>query len=239
MPYPSRLLLIYIYKRDVISKEPTKELVKAFIGGCGVVLLDLILLLPFQLTLGDAEGWSNPIISAFGQAFLEAGIPEELCKFTMLYLLVWKSPEFDEHFDGIVYATFISLGFACIENIMYVFMGGVGTGVMRAITAVPGHFFFAVVMGYYFSRAKFDPANRKANMLKAIIYPMIIHGIYDMILFLMNGLGNDENSDAYTGIIAILLIAFFAFNFTLWKHGRKRIMELRNNDLIAIGQKTE
>ena len=160
---------------------------KAFGGGCLCVLLDLLIVLPMQAIFGDASEWHGFFWSTFGQAFLEAGIPEELCKFLVLYWLIWKAPEFDEHFDGIVYATFVSMGFACLENILYVFQYGAGTGIMRAVTAVPGHFFFAVVMGYYFSKAKFDVTNRKSNMIKCIIYPMIVHGIYDMILFMMTG----------------------------------------------------
>ena len=227
---PVALLLIYIYNRDVISKEPRSMLVKAFCGGCLCILIDLLLILPMQAIFGEADTWGGALMSSFGNAFFEAGIPEEFSKFIILYFLVWKSKEFDEHFDGIVYATFISMGFACIENILYVFEGGAGVGIMRAFTAVPGHFFFAVVMGYYFSRAKFDLAHRKSNMLKAIIYPMIIHGIYDMILFLVAKL-NEADDDVYTAVIVVLVLFFFYFNFRLWKQGLKRINELRNNDL--------
>lgn len=227
---PVALLLIYIYNRDVISKEPKSMLAKAFIGGVLCILIDLILILPFQAIFGEAETWNGILLSTFGSAFIEAGIPEEVSKFIILYFLIWKSKEFDEHFDGIIYATFISMGFACIENILYVFEHGAGTGIMRAFTAVPGHFFFAVIMGYYFSRAKFDIKNRTSNMIKAIIYPMIIHGCYDMILFMIEKL-NSTDDDVYNVVIGVLLIFFFYFNFRLWKQGIKRIKELRNNDL--------
>ncbi len=234
---PVALLLIYIYKKDVISKEPTKALVKAFLGGCLVVLLDLLVLLPIHLLFGSATEWSPLLLSVFGQSFIEAGIPEELCKFAVLYFLAWKSKDFDEHFDGIIYAVFVSMGFACIENIMYVAIGGVGTGILRAITAVPGHFFFGVTMGYYFSRAKFIPEIRKNNMYKALLIPMLLHGIYDFILFLIKSLSDIENEEvgAVGGIIIVLAISFFVFNFFLWKLGRKRIEELRNDD-IAVQQ---
>lgn len=232
---PVALLLIYIYKKDVISKEPTKALVKAFIGGCLVVLLDLLVLLPGMLLLGEASEWSPLLLSVFGQSFIEAGIPEELCKFAVLYFLAWKSKDFDEHFDGIVYAVFVSMGFACLENIMYVVMGGVGTGILRAITAVPGHFFFGVIMGYYFSRAKFVPKMRKNAMLKALFIPMLLHGTYDFILFLITALANVEEEDMgpTAVIIIVFVIFFFVFNFFLWKQGRKRIEELRADDLAV------
>ena len=232
---PVALLLIYIYKRDAIEKEPAKMLRKAFGGGCLCVLLDLLIVLPMQAIFGDASEWHGFFWSTFGQAFLEAGIPEELCKFLVLYWLIWKAPDFDEHFDGIVYATFVSMGFACLENILYVFQYGAGTGIMRAVTAVPGHFFFAVVMGYYFSRAKFDIPNRKSNMIKCIIYPMIVHGIYDMILFMMNRISDSED-DSLSYIVGILLIAFFFFNFKLWRHGFRRVKELREKDLADMAQ---
>lgn len=230
---PVALLLIYINKRDVIAKEPSSALVKAFVAGCACVLLDLIILLPPMLIFGKAESWDNVFLSAFGQAFFEAGIPEELCKFAMLYWLVWKSKYFDEHFDGIVYATFVSMGFACIENIMYVFTFGFINAIVRSVTAVPMHFCAGVIMGYYFSRAKFFKSERRNFMLKAITIPMLLHGFYDFIVFLIEGLRNQEESDLYLIPIIVLVIVFFGFNFVLWRHSKKRIDELSNDD-IAI-----
>ena len=223
---PVAFLLIYIYKRDVISQEPKKELAKAFVGG---VLSTILVIAPLMFLAIDAESWKDPFLSAFGQGFLEAGIPEELMKFFILYILIWKNKYFDEYFDGIVYAVFVSMGFACIENILYVFENGAGVGIVRAFTAVPGHFFFAVIMGYYFSMAKFDKFNRKKHMLKAITLPMLVHGTYDMILLYSDAL-IEIDIDEYIWLVLLLIIFFFVFNFKLWKHGIKKIRELRAVD---------
>lgn len=234
---PVALLLIYIYKRDVIAKEPSDALIKAFVAGAACTILDLIILLPPRLLFGSPEAWDNIFLSSLGEAYLEAGIPEELCKFVMLYWFFWKSKYFDEHFDGIVYATFVSMGFACIENIMYVFVYGYVNAIVRAFTAVPMHFFAGVIMGYYFSRAKFFPNERRNFMLKAISIPIILHGAYDTIVFLVNKMVIQmDDSDYYLTPIILLVIFFFFFNFKIWKHGKKRIDELRNEDINTQNQ---
>ena len=230
---PVAFLLIYIYEKDVIAKEPKSALIKAFCGGAFLTVIAVFITNAIWTAIfTEASEWENPILSAFGQAFLEAALPEEFFKFLVLYALVWKSKDFDENFDGIVYAVFVSMGFACTENIMYTFENGEGTGIMRAFTAVPGHFFDAVIMGYYFSLAKFTN-NTRNNLLKSLFYAVIAHGIYDMILFLMQNLSNGEN-DSNDAIVGALFLAFFAFNFFLWRLGFKRIKELRNMDIDLL-----
>ena len=115
-------------------------------------------------------------------AFLVAGTTEEVFKFLALYLLIWKSPSFNEQFDGIVYAVFVSLGFAAVENVMYVLESGYETAAIRAITAVPAHAIFGITMGYYFGIAHRYNEIRKSHIRKAIGVPILLHGIYDFIL---------------------------------------------------------
>ncbi len=212
-------------------------LVKSFLlGGIGTIILTLIFA---EMVSSDATvsevGWIQYL---FNEAFLEAAIPEELFKFLLLYLIVWNSRHFDEYFDGIIYATFVSLGFACFENILYVFEEGVGTGIMRAITAVPGHFFFAVVMGYYFSIAKFvQSRSRAVNLTKAVLYPIILHGVYDSICFWMADMSGSED-DEYNGLILLALLMFIVFLVWLWKNGIKRIHDLMEKDKELIAANT-
>jgi RsiW-degrading membrane proteinase PrsW (M82 family) len=115
-----------------------------------------------------------------------------------------------------VYAVFISLGFAAVENVMYVMGNGFGTGIMRAITAVPAHAIFGVTMGFYFGMAKFYEKKRNELKLKALIYPIILHGIYDFILF--------------TGIewLTFIFIGFLVF---LYISGLKRIKQLSDQSI--------
>ena len=105
-------------------------------------------------------------------------------KIIVFFFLIWKNKNFNEKFDGIVYAVFISLGFAAVENIMYVVKHGVPTGIIRAFTAVPAHALFGVCMGYFLGEAKFSQ-NRK-GMLLSFIVPVALHGFYDFIIMSQN-----------------------------------------------------
>ena len=142
-------------------------------------------------------------------------------------LIIWRNRNFNEFFDGIVYACFISLGFACIENIMYVFgagsfFGSIGIGLTRALLSVPGHFLFGVLMGYYLALAKFDPQNRSKYLIYSLIIPMLAHGVFDYILMLTSSL-----SEGIPFIGTILLVAFIYFDIKLWKVGVRKINEMQ------------
>ena len=127
---PVVILLGYIYLKDKNEREPLGLLLKAFF--CGTLVAVTILL------WGIVEGIAGFSLTAFAEnsavlkSFFQAAIPEEGLKFLFLYLLIWNHKEFNEHFDGIVYAVFVSMGFACVENILYVYSGGFGTGVAPA-----------------------------------------------------------------------------------------------------------
>jgi len=162
--------------------------------------------------------FSSSFFSSFHSAFLEAAIPEELAKFCVLYYLIWNSKEFNHHYDGIIYSVFVSLGFALVENILYVFEGGISVAIGRAILAVPGHGLFAVLMGYYFSLARFQEKNKRNELLvKAVIYPILFHGCYDFLLFYMAG----KESNLF--LLFILLILFAWFVIALWRRGIRKI----------------
>ena len=237
---PVFIFLYWIYYKDACEKEPMHMLVKAFFSGCGVavaiVIVGVILALAFGI---ESTSEFHSVSDALKTAFLEAAIPEEIGKFLVLYFLIWKSKYFDEHFDGIVYATFVSLGFAALENIFYVFDGGYATGLIRAFTAVPGHFLFGVVMGYYFSLAKFgDIQLRRRNILFAITLPILLHGAYDAILMSIAALGNTgegEELDA-AGIILSLLVAFIALMIGMWRTGLKKVKTLVEQDKVLADE---
>jgi len=119
---------------------------------------------------------------AFYTSFITAGFIEESFKFLGLYLLIWRNPNFNEKFDGIVYAVFVSLGFAAVENIMYVSEGGNKVALVRALTAVPAHALFGIRMGYYFGVAHMYKELRLSFLIKALFIPVLLHGIYDFML---------------------------------------------------------
>jgi RsiW-degrading membrane proteinase PrsW (M82 family) len=117
-------------------------------------------------------------------AFLVAGTTEEVFKFLALLLLIWRSRHFNEQFDGIVYAVFVSLGFAAVENILYVVSHGYSTAAVRALTAVPAHAIFGITMGYYMGIAHRYKELRSSYLVRSLFVPILLHGIYDFILML-------------------------------------------------------
>lgn len=218
---PVLIFLYFIYRNDT-HKEPFKLLLKCLSGGIIAVILTFAINIPIaQLK----QFFNFPLGSEFFDAFFSAAIPEEISKFIPLYFIVWKSRDFNQHYDGIVYAVFVSLGFAVIENIMYVMTGGINVAAVRAVLTVPGHGFFGVLMGYYLSLARFQPVNgRWKYMFKAIAYPVIFHGVYDFILFVL-GYTLD-----YPLIILVLVLTFTYLIIRLWKLGFRKIKILTEMD---------
>lgn len=210
------MIFLYLIFRIDKNKEPISLLTKCLFGGFLSVILTLIIDVPMTYI---GSSFSTPFSKSFFEAFFVAGFPEELSKFIILYWLVWKSEFFDEHYDSIVYAVFVGLGFALVENILYVFNGGLSTAFLRAILSVPGHGFFAVIMGYFLSIAKLShQGEQKKYLLLSILVPVLFHGTYDFILMYASNLGESN-----FGITILLLIIFTVFVIYLWRYGLKKI----------------
>jgi RsiW-degrading membrane proteinase PrsW (M82 family) len=203
---PVLIIAGYIYFRDKYEKEPIRLLLLALLGG-GLTVIPILFV---EMFLHRFTVLFPGLLSSAWNAFVVAGFTEELFKFLALYLLFWKSPEFNEKFDGIVYAVFISLGFAAVENVLYVLQGGIGTGVIRAITAVPAHAIFGIIMGFYFGLARFYEKQQHKLKLKALAYPIILHGIYNFII--MTGI------QWLTGVFFLFVIILFIFGLRRVKH---------------------
>lgn len=213
---PVAMLLYYIYRKDEFQKEPVKEVLKAFGLGVASIFLSLMISGPFgAIGLYPAEQvtlWDGIAISFFG-----AAIPEEIAKFLLFWLFVRRNKYFDEHMDGIVYAAAVSLGFAGLENVMYLFSAEdwVSTGIVRALFSVPAHFFFGILMGYYYSLVRFDPVTPSINRFWVLGAPIIAHGIFDSILFSAGVLRE--------GLALVIMIVFIWFCNSLRKQASRRI----------------
>ena len=197
---PALGLLYFIYNKDVLQKEPTREILIAF--GYGVLSVLASTLISFPLMgIGVVPTEAATVGEYLRLAVFGAGIPEELAKFALLWLFLKRCRYFDEYVDGIVYAACVGLGFAAVENIMYLiqnFQAWAYVGAMRALFSVPGHFFFAVVMGYDVSKAAFDdPSQRARNIFLAIALPILLHSAFDALLMV------STVSAAATGLIAL------------------------------------
>lgn len=214
---PSLVLLIYIYKKDKREKEPIRLLLKCFLWGVLIIIPIVILesLLDAVLVEFAAEG-SVPY--AIVDGFIVAAMSEELFKYLALKKKTWNSSDFNCFFDGIVYAVFVSLGFATFENIVYVMDGGLSSAILRMFTAVPGHACDAVFMGYFYSKAKKARVDNNRTLEKkykrrALIIPILFHGMYDcFISFEEEAAGEDA---VLIGILLwiILVVAQFIMAF--------------------------
>lgn len=220
---PIAILAYYIYRRDKFQKEPVKELLKAF--GMGILSIPVSLLISTPLEFaGFYSMETQTLLDAVKLSFLGAAIPEEIAKFLMLWLFVRKSRCFDENVDGIVYASVVSLGFAAVENILYLvtnYESWISVGITRALFSVPGHFFFGVLMGYYYSLFRFYPAaGRKVKWL-VLGAPILAHGLFDTVLF---------SVEVLPGLSAALMIAFILLCNSLRKRASRSIAEHLERD---------
>lgn len=218
-----------IYKRD-FDKEPKEILIKLFISGIGSAFLTLILssfltsLIPFF----NYDSTSLNVIELIPYVFIGIALIEEFSKWIFVYNLEYNDNEFNHLYDGIVYAAFVSLGFACFENIIYVMTAGIDDGVriaiMRAILSIPGHLCFGVLMGYFLAIAKLANVNKNQslsnkNKLFSVLAPVIAHGMFDYLLMVSDAVDNDM----------IPLVVYFIFVVSLFLYSSRKVKQLASN----------
>ena len=180
---PAVFLLGYIYRHDTVEKEPPSLLALLLIMGVASALCSGFLENLAETVLKHLVSPSNPVYVVL-LAFLVVAVVEEGTKFWLLKRCTWNHPAFNYSFDGIVYAVFVSLGFAAFENIQYVLHYGLSVAVPRALLAVPGHMAFAVYMGLFYGRAKLcegvgDEDGIRINLRRGYLWAVFLHGFYD------------------------------------------------------------
>jgi len=208
--------MIYLYYRDKYEKEPLSSLTKAIAAGVLSAVLTIVVLMPFGELAEMKSGL--PLKDALTGAFLWAAIPEEIFKFLCLYIFIWKDRHFNEHYDGIIYAAFVSLGFAMFENFLYVFQLGMEVGIPRAIITVPAHALFGVIMGYYFSLAKFNPLRSWYYLFISLFFAILAHGIFNFLLMFSSGISQIDPA-----MSLVIFFVFFIFVIYLWRLGFLKI----------------
>lgn len=218
---PSIVLLIFIYKNDRKEKEPMALLMKLFVYGVivsyPVSFAEEIVSLPID-SLTTKGSFPYAILTAF----VVAALCEEVGKFIVMRYLVWKDRNFNCTFDGIAYAVFVSLGFATLENILYVAEGGISTALVRMFVSVPGHMCFGVFMGYFFSKAKVadfsgDKSGYGKNIKRTLIVPIFLHGFYDCMLMLEGEIAGELTQAFAILIWYMFIIVLFIATFILVK----------------------
>jgi RsiW-degrading membrane proteinase PrsW (M82 family) len=221
---PSILLIWYFWARDV-QREPGRVLWATF----GLGVLSVVPVLVVELPLGKVlKGVGDPYLRGTLDAFFGASAPEEGFKLLVLLAYCDRHREFDEPMDGIVYGAVASLGFATLENIVYVGGGGLGVAALRAVTAVPGHAFYGAILGYYVGQAKFFPAHRGRLLVGGYLLAFLLHGLYDMPLLTLTIL--KEHAEPPSGAYLLLLLTLGALAFS-WVFVVRRVGRLRADQL--------
>lgn len=232
---PAIWLMVRVYRADRLEKEPIGLLI-------GLVILGIL-----STTLAElVEAYGEDLLRDFFPRgglihdailyFVVVAFAEEGAKYLLLKLRTWKSPQFNCQFDGVVYAVFVSLGFALWENIIYVLRYGMGTALARAVTAVPGHACFGVYMGVWYGVAKryelagFQEESRRARQM-ALLIPMLLHGAYDFIASMQN--------DLMSVAFLIFVCWMFGAALKLVKKASAEDSPLMRQDMVYVSQDSD
>lgn len=210
---PGIALLTYIYLKDKYDAEPLHMVIKVFLLGFLIVFPVMIVQRGLSIWLGD-----HALVTAFG---ISAGV-EEFLKWFVLFHMIYNHTEFDEPYDGILYAAAISLGFATVENVIFALAShaSIGTLLIRALLPVSGHAMFGVMMGYYLGRAKFSSGWKSRKfLLYSLMLPLFWHGVYDWIL---------DNVSQYWIWYIVPLMAF------LWYGGIGKMVRANNRSPFRV-----
>ncbi|MEK9198014.1 glutamic-type intramembrane protease PrsW [Ureibacillus sp. 179-F W5.1 NHS] len=172
---PGLALLSYFYLRNQMATEPRKTLLQAFLFGTLITFPIMFI----QYVVKTEDTFSNRFIT---EVLFSSGL-EEFFKWLVIFTVILRHIEFDDPYDGILYGASVSLGFATVENVLYLISFGINTALMRAILPVSSHALFGVVMGYYFGKSKFANNDKKTEyLILSILTPFLLHIIYNSIL---------------------------------------------------------
>lgn len=201
---PAVFLMIKVYQSDHLEKESSWILWRLVRAGIFSSLIALVEERILSLFLGKIVP-DNRILYYVILYFGVVAFSEESSKYLMLKRNSWDSPEFNCQYDGVVYAVFVSLGFALWENISYVIHYGFGTALIRAVTAIPGHACFGVFMGVLYGVArKFknrgDEQTSRLFRSLSVVIPAFLHGAYDFIASVERG------NWYFIGFVAVLFV---------------------------------
>lgn len=210
---PAVVLLVKVYKVDHLDKESPRLLWNLVVRGVIATVFAMLTEWIGEFVLSSFVQ-EQTVLYNFLLYFIVVAVSEEGFKYLLMKQRTWKDPEFNFQFDGVVYAVFVSLGFALWENISYVLMYGFGTALIRAVTAVPGHACFGVFMGAWYGLAKkYEsygmPSQSKACRVVALLSSIVLHGCYDFTASI-------ENQN-YAWVFVAFVVVMFLVAFRLVK----------------------
>jgi len=235
---PAFLLLYYARYRDRKQPEPWRKTWKGVWFGILSVALTILLHLvidPIPYAIGLGWLYDVPLVRSIINSFYGAAIPEETAKLLMLWLLLRKSKDFDQYMDGVYYAVCVGMGFAGLENITYVFSADdewQSVAIARSLTAVPGHYIFAVLMGFFYSIVHFQPKRFAKYKNMVWLMPVLAHGIYDTICFL-------SEEHMIFALLSYPALIWFCIKFHKFCYQRINKIELLDEDQKDLSRFTE
>ncbi|MCD6595756.1 PrsW family intramembrane metalloprotease [bacterium] len=178
---PGILWMWYIYRSDKFEPEPLGKIIMVFLGGFFAVLPIALIEVGISAMLG-ISGDIDTIYEAVSASWFVAGILEELTKFGVVLFAVYYSKEFDEPIDGIVYSSAAALGFASLENFLYMSQMGIGVILIRGPLSTLGHLLFSAFWGYGLGRGKFHPKIAKQLTISGLLLAAGAHGLFNFFL---------------------------------------------------------
>lgn len=207
---PTIALGMGIYLVDRYDREPVSLLLKVFILGA-LSVIPVMFVQKLLLSLNVFPG----ILSIAYTAFIAAGLTEEFFKRSAVIYGAYHHKHFNEKLDGIVYSVFSALGFATVENIMYVvfrYTGNYYVGIMRGVLSVPAHMLFGITMGYYLSLSKYVDEGRGKSYYysRSLFVPVMLHGLFNFILMAK---------------IPILMVLFIPYVIYMWIMNLRKLNE--------------
>lgn len=202
---PAIILLIHVMRKDKLEKESPFFILTLVVWGILSTFAAMILerlgsfILSFFFT-------SQTVLYNVIMYYVVVAMSEEGSKYYLLRKKTWNSPEFNCQYDAVVYAVAVSMGFALWENLIYVFRYGISTAIVRALTAVPGHASFGVIMGVWYGLERRynywgNWPKKKVSQILAFLLPVFMHGTYD---FLCTSLYGWQGSVVFVVFIIIL-----------------------------------
>lgn len=193
---PALLLMLWLYTRDTLHQEPKRAVYRLYLLGAAIVLPAGLI----ERQMLNSGFGHNGLRAVFMTAFFVAGLVEEFLKASIVDRAAFQPGLMKSPLDSIVYSGAVALGFATVENILYVTSSGFGTAILRSVTAVPAHLMFGIVMGTAFARHIWLHQSRAW----AYVLPAMAHGIYDTFALTNSWVGD--------GLLFIYLIALLEWS---------------------------
>lgn len=207
------LLLLWLVVIADSRLEPPRVVLGAVFFGVLSAIVAAVVELGLQKLIPLAH---NPWIAAYQSALFFAAIPEETLKVSIIAILVLRARDFDEPMDGVVYGAAVGLGFAALENILYVVGAHTqweSVAVMRGVLSVPFHGALGAIAGAFIARARFghllgahahSPSFRRRLLVMAWLIPVLLHTLLDGALFSL-AKAPAGTLDTPSGVFKILL----------------------------------